>query len=283
MHGVTEHEERPRYDDIADGYDRWWAPVIAGAAIDLLDHLGPRLGTADPTGHLLDLGTGTGTLAGAALARWPGIRVTGADPSTEMLALARVRVRGAEPDAGPDERFRTVTAFADTLPFADATFDGAMSSFVLQLVPDRHRALRELRRVLRPGAPLGFVTWVRSETPYAPDRVLDDLLEASGFDPREPAADCGDLPSVETAAHVLRRAGFRDVSATPGMLEHRWDAAGYLAFVEHFDEASTFEAMEPDERGQLRARLLEALSALSAEELTLRLPIAYATGIAGTR
>ena len=52
---------------------------------------------------------------------------------------------------GARSRFATAVAFADRLPFPDATFDGAMSSFVLQLVPNRAAAIREARRVLRPG------------------------------------------------------------------------------------------------------------------------------------
>lgn len=281
MGGVTDPEERPRYDDIADGYERWWAPVIAGVAVELLDHLEPRLGPAGRTGQLLDLGTGTGTLARAALTRWSGVGVTGVDPSTEMLRLARARL-DRDGDGGAGGRFRTVAAFADALPFANATFDGAMSSFVLQLVPSRHRALRELHRVVRPGAPVAFVTWVRSDTPFAPDRILDDVLAEAGFEPRESAGDGGDLRAVETAAHALRRAGFRDARATGGVLEHRWDAAGYVAFIEHFDEASTFEDLAPDERDRLRARLLEQVSVLSPEERTLRLPIAWASGLAGS-
>lgn len=280
MGGVTEPEERPRYDDIADGYERWWAPVIAPVAVDLLDHLEPRLVPAGRTGHLLDLGTGTGTLAAAALARWPGASLTGVDPSTEMLRIARARLDG-DGTGQAGGRFRAVTAFADGLPFDDATFDGAMSSFVLQLVPSRHRALRELRRVVRRGAPVGFVTWVRSDTSFIPDRILDEVLDEAGFEPRESAGDGGDLRSVETAAHALRRAGFRDARAAGGMLEHRWDAAGYVAFIEHFDEASTFADLEPDDRDRLRRRLLERVGRLRPDDLVLRLPIAYATALAG--
>ena len=60
-------------------------------------------------------------------------------------------------------RFEGRVAFADVLPFADGSFDAAMSSFVLQLVPSRARALREIglflraqARVLRRHLPLAF-------------------------------------------------------------------------------------------------------------------------------
>ena len=51
---------------------------------------------------------------------------------------------------------------AEDLPFEDATFDVAVSTLVLCGVDDQPRALRELRRVLRPGGQLLFVEHVRS-------------------------------------------------------------------------------------------------------------------------
>ena len=64
----------------------FWAPVLRVAAERVLDDLAPHL---DGRGgaQLLDVGTGTGTLAIAALERWPGIRVTGIDPSGGMLEV----------------------------------------------------------------------------------------------------------------------------------------------------------------------------------------------------
>ena len=99
---------------------------------------------------LLDVGIGTGNLAIPAVQRWPSVRVTGIDASSEMagtaLALADDRLAG---DAR--SRLDARTAVADALPFEDGSFDAAMSSFVFQLVPSRARAFREVHRVLRSG------------------------------------------------------------------------------------------------------------------------------------
>lgn len=275
MCGMSE-DQPARYDRIADGYAAHWAPVIRPAAIRLLDDLAALL----PAGsaHLLDIGTGTGALAIEALERWPSTRVTGIDASSEMVRWALGEADRRLP-ASTRSRLSTAVAFADRLPFPDATFDLAMSSFVLQLIPNRAAALREARRVLRPGAPFGYVTWLREGGDIdPPDRILDEVLDEFGFDPPEPDSHSGDAASARAAGDGLRRAGFRDVRAHAEVLAHRWTARGYVDFIEHFSEESLFDELERGERRALRRRLLERLGELRPEELRLRLPVVYVTG-----
>jgi SAM-dependent methyltransferase len=273
---VTDQGER--YDRMADGYERWWAPVLAPSAVGLLDHLDALV--AGGATDLLDVGIGTGNLAIPALQRWPSVRVTGIDASGEMIegaiAIAETRLG---PDAGT--RLTTHTAFADTLPFPDGAFDVAMSSFVLQLVPSRARALREIRRVLRPGGTLAYVTWVKDTRPFAPDRIFDALLDEYGFDDAEGGGGSGDVPSVATAAAELRRAGFRDVRATAAELAHPFTVRGYISFLVEFDEETLFAEMRTAERRRFLATFRERLMSLTDEELTFRAAIVYASGQRG--
>jgi ubiquinone/menaquinone biosynthesis C-methylase UbiE len=269
-------DQGARYDRIAEGYARHWAPVIRPAAVRLLDHLAPLL----PAGsaHLLDIGAGTGTLGLAALERWPAVRVTGIDASSEMATWANGEAdRRIAPPRRP--RFATVVAVADRLPFGNATFDLAMSSFVLQLVPDRAAALAEARRVLRPGAPFGYVTWLRHRgEPDPPDRIFEELLDELGFDPPAPDPPDRDPTSPGAAAAGARRAGFRGVRAWADVVEHRWTARSYVDFLEGFAEESLFDELTERERRTLRRRLRTRLGELPPADLRLRLPIVYVVG-----
>jgi len=273
---MTELAER--YDQVAEGYARWWAPVIAPRARDLLDRL-----DADVDGRearILDVGTGTGTLVRAALERWPRVRLDAIDASEEMTTAARRAVMAVP---GGAERTRIVTAMADELPYAEGTFDAAMSSFVLQLVPNRFQALREIWRVLRPGGRFAYVTWVSESRRWRPDDILDDLLDELGIDGRvddddDDPALAGNLPSADAAATGMRRAGFRGVRAEGARLRHRFDPESYTNFITEFDEQTLVHSLEPGLRARLIGELQQRLRRLDPDELVLDTPIAYATG-----
>lgn len=108
------------------------------------------------TGEVLELGIGSG-LNLAFYDPEKVRRVVGIDPSPELLAKARARVGEAHVEV------ELVEAATEALPFADARFDSAVATYVLCSVADPARALAEVRRVLRPGAPLYFVEHGRSE------------------------------------------------------------------------------------------------------------------------
>ena len=271
-----DHEEQQarRFDQEAAGYDRWWAPVLAPSARSLLDQLAPVIdgGATD----ILDVGVGTGNLSRPALARWPRIRVTGLDASREMVETVKALIADTAEDYA--ERFTGAVAFAGDMPFADRSFDAAMSSFVLQLVPNRAKALREVRRVLRPGGRFHYVTWLVDERAFKPDRVFDGLLAEFGFEDDEDRPRSGDIPSVDRAVAELRRAGYRDVDASRGTLDHAFTVESYMAFVTEFDEASLFDEMDRAERRRFLALLREGLMRLDPDDLHFRVAIVYAAG-----
>jgi SAM-dependent methyltransferase len=269
-------DQGERYDRIAEGYARWWAPVLAPGVAELLDEVGPRLDGAE---RLIDIGTGTGQLGLAAIERWPGVTVVGIDASTEMRAMADAEAdrRLADPDR---TRFRSMVAFADSLPVGDGAFDVAVSSFVFQLVPNRSRALREARRVLRPGGLLAYVSWLDGDPvgAFLPDAIFDEVLDELDFGPPDGDDRTGDIPSVERAAAELRRAGFSDVRSRAGILAHPFTVDGYLGFLTEFDEESMFAELDPALRDRVITTLRDRLTPLTAEQRTMRARIVFASG-----
>jgi demethylmenaquinone methyltransferase/2-methoxy-6-polyprenyl-1,4-benzoquinol methylase len=99
---------------------------------------------------VLDLCTGTADLLLEALSPEPTRRGTGVDLSPGMLRLGASKLSAR----GMAARAALAAGDACTLPLADASFDAALAAFGIRNVDDLPRALRELSRVLRPGAPL---------------------------------------------------------------------------------------------------------------------------------
>ena len=282
-------DQQVRYDLIADGYATWWSPVHRAATLRLLDEIADEIadtgtGAASTAGdpgvvRVLDVGCGTGALSVAAAERWPAVIVDGIDVSDGMLAIAGARL--AERPAAVRERVRYAQAWADKLPFEDGSFDVVVSAFVLQLVPSAPRALREMRRVLRPGGRLAAVRWLRGGEPMAADTAYDDALVAAGLEPRDPGGDRPDPASPAAAAAQLRRAGFRGVNARATRLEHAFTPEGFIGFMTRFDDEDLFRTMQPAERAALEADLLRRLQTLPGDGLRLVLPIVYASGRRG--
>jgi SAM-dependent methyltransferase len=154
--------------------DPRFAPVVGGV-----------IGRADlkPGEQVLDLGTGTGSLAieAAILVNASG-RVTGLDISPEMLSLAKGRIA---------ESGRTNIELregrAEEIPAEDAAFDVVLASLSLMYVIDRAAAARELRRVLRPGGRVVGAMWA------GPERCDIVLFQqtAGKFAPPPPVSDVG--------------------------------------------------------------------------------------------
>ena len=265
-----------RYDRHALRYGRWWGPVVAPSALALLDRVADDLRDSPPD-DVLDVGTGTGVLATAALARWPAASVVGLDGSAGMLGVARGEAERRLP-ADQLARLAWATGLAEQLPFPDDRFDLVLSSFVYQLVPDRLAALREAFRVLRPGGTLAYVTWLVAEDDFAPERVFEDLVDEEGIDEAVEVEDgrSGDIPSLASGSAQLRRAGVRRVRVRQGILEHRWTAASYLRFLERYEAADLFDALDRPTRTRLRRLTAERLGQLAPVDLEWRTPVVSA-------
>jgi trans-aconitate methyltransferase len=117
--------------------------------------------------HVLDVACGTGVLACCADERvGSGGSVTGLDANPQMLEVARRKPC----------RVTWIDGRAELLPFDDDVFDAVVSQFGLMFFDDRAAALREMKRVLRPGGRLAVAVCdaVDRSPGYA---VLAELLQ----------------------------------------------------------------------------------------------------------
>src|SRR5262249_59879839 len=89
----------------------------------------------------------------------PGVeKLYGLDPSRELWELARPRIDAARVP------FEFIPTSAEVIPLPEASVDDVIMTWTACSIPDAGRALREIRRVLRPGGRLLFV-----EPGHAPD------------------------------------------------------------------------------------------------------------------
>lgn len=122
-----------------DDYEGWYHSPRGKWIGDVEFQLVRRLLHPTPGATLLDVGCGTGYFT-RRLASECGLRAVGLDPNNEWLAFARLHSVGSEHYCG---------GRAEHLPFADASFDDAISITALCFVDDARCAVRELLRVSR--------------------------------------------------------------------------------------------------------------------------------------
>ncbi|MFN4142785.1 class I SAM-dependent methyltransferase [Aestuariivirga sp.] len=131
--------------DVRQAYRRW-APVYDRTFGKFVE-AAVRSVTARAncfSGRLIEVGVGTGL----ALPHYgPQLRVTGIDLSPDMLARARERVSRE----GQSNVEALLEMDATAIDFADQSFDVATAMFVMTVVPDPVKVMRELARVTKPG------------------------------------------------------------------------------------------------------------------------------------
>ena len=194
-------------------------------------HLRPSPGMT-----LVDIGAGTGQFA-AAFSHWFGLRVLAVEPSDAMRAQIP-RTPAIEVLEGD----------ATTLPLPDESADAVWLSLVIHHIPDLGVAAREIRRVLRPGAPVlirqGF-----------PGRL--DGVELVRWFP-ETARAVATYPSVTDTCAAFAGAGFHQDALEQVRETYPGTLADLLGEVDTFRRAdTTMRVLTEDEflRGKDRLRL----------------------------
>ncbi|MEV4177825.1 class I SAM-dependent methyltransferase [Nonomuraea sp. NPDC049709] len=197
-------------------------------------HLDPSPGMT-----LADIGAGTGMFA-AALSDWFDLNILAVEPSAAMRAQIprRPGIQVLEGDAG-------------ALPLPDGSADGAWLSLMIHHIPDLEAAAREIRRVLRPGAPVlirqGF-----------PGRADTTSTFPWGFFPQT-TRTTDTFPTVERTCQAFATAGFRRDALEP-VPETLTSLADFLARVDVFRRSDTImRGLTEEEFLQGKERLRRAV------------------------
>jgi SAM-dependent methyltransferase len=225
-------------------------------------------------GRVLDVATGPGTIARMAAERiGPRGRVDGVDISEQMLAEARAKAAGE--GSAPIEY---VVAPADALPFPAAAFDVVTCQQGVQFFQDQAAALREMRRVLRPGGRAAIAMW-------ADDKAMTlfaTFLAAYDEMGRGPARKPLLWLDARRLEELLRGAGFAGVEVEEAMLVARFDQGipEALACVDGTSVGAGVRAMSADDRRAFEAKVTEKLGPYvrgTALELPVRALVAVAS------
>jgi len=242
---------------------------VSFAISDALAHAAQRL-NARAGQTILDVATGTGWSARNAARS--GAKVTAIDISAELVAAARELSAHVRPSI----EFRV--ADAEALPFADASFDGVISTFGVMFALDQVRAAQELARVCRPGGRLVLTAW-------APDGSVAEFFAILGKYGDAPPPPCsplawGDPREVE---RLLGR-DFRLVFETGRNHAHHDDAEDIWEWYSRgFGPLrQLLETLEPMAGAALKAEV-DAYHRHYASEAGLRIPRDYLTIIGQRR
>jgi len=181
----------------ADAYERFmgrWSRLLAPSLVVL-----SRVGDGE---SVLDVGSGTGALAFAVRDATRTTRIIGIDPSKPYIERATA--------SSHDPRVRFQLGDGQAIRFPDGRFDRTLSLLVMNFIPDRERAVKEMIRVTRPGGLVAAAVWDYGEGMEMLRAFWD---EAIALDPASAPRDEAHMPLCKPGelAALWRRAGLIEV------------------------------------------------------------------------
>lgn len=251
------------YSAKAAVYARYWAPMLRRMSQPLIEAL--PLGSAH---HVLDLGTGTGSLLPDLRSVAPNAQVIGGDRAEGMLRIAQER--GFQPLVALD---------AAQFPFRPDSFDVIVLAFILFHLPDPIHALISIGAALRPRGVVGIATW--GDDPGMPGISVWteelDALEARP-DPRDPSVmQQGRMNSSEKLTDLLEAGGLEVREIWERQFEYAWSLHDALAVQAGCGmPARRLASLPVTLQAACRNRVEERLASFGKDEFVYRPEVLYA-------
>ena len=267
-------------DRTVAAWRKWHAQIATftqGATKAIMEaaHLRPGM-------RVLDLASGVGDPA-LSIAREvaPSGRVTATDLGPGMMSLAEEL---AHKQGLTNIEFRE--ANAESLPFADKSYDVLTCRFGVMFFPDLPKALHECYRVLKPGGRAAFVAWGKKEQPFFTTTAGIVLKHV----PAPPPPPDPDAPSLfmfgerDRLRRALEAAGFSNVHEEDRIVAGRW-ASSVEEYWEQFTEVAApfrplIDQLTAEKKTQAKTEILAELKKFwNGKELNMPLEIVIGTGI----
>ena len=233
---------------VSAGYERFmgrWSRLLAPAYVAFA---GVKNGD-----RVLDVGTGTGSLAAAVEASMPASEIVGVDPSEGFIAYAQKNAKS--------NRVHFEVGDAQALKFKDASFDNTLALLVMNFVPDPNKAVAEMRRVTRQQGIVSACVW-DYDAGMQMLRFFWD--EAVAFDPAiEPKDERHmKLSRQGQLGDLWRKAGLVNVKEEPLVIDQAY--ASFNDYWEPFTKGAGpggayVVSLSEDRRQQLEARMRKRL------------------------
>jgi len=181
----------------ADVYDRHVGRYTGALADRLIEAAG-----VEPGQRALDVGCGPGAVTKALAAILGADHVAAIDPTESFAEACRARVPGADVRVGS----------AEGLPFDDDAFDAVLAQLVVNFMDDAPTAVREMRRVTKPGGVVAAATWDYAEGMTFLRRFWDAARAAASDAVTRDEADVMRYCTAPELEQLWSGAGLRDVT-----------------------------------------------------------------------